>query len=77
MVSVTLPDGRKASIPALPLEIGGQRLTLRRDIPQVGEHTREIAAELGYDAATIDRLVVAGVLTTDNPGGAARTDAPV
>jgi crotonobetainyl-CoA:carnitine CoA-transferase CaiB-like acyl-CoA transferase len=56
MVDVTLPDGRTLPVPALPLEMDGQRFGLRRDIARVGEHSAEIAAELGLSAAAIRDL---------------------
>ena len=37
-----------------------------RPAPGLGEHTREIIAELGFDEAAIDGLVARGVLETDN-----------
>ena len=50
MVEVTLADGRLMPIPALPLEMNGERFGLRLDIPQAGEHSAAIAAELGCTA---------------------------
>ena len=50
LVEVTVPDGdragAKASLPALPVAIGGTRPTLFRDVPKAGEHTAEILEEL-------------------------------
>jgi crotonobetainyl-CoA:carnitine CoA-transferase CaiB-like acyl-CoA transferase len=46
MLDITLDDGRSAQVPALPLELSGSRLGLRRDIPSPGEHQAEILAEL-------------------------------
>ncbi len=51
LVPLTLADGRAVKLPALPLALDGERLTQRRDLPAVGEHTDEILAELGWDAA--------------------------
>ncbi len=62
MVEVTLSDGRKARVPALPLEWGEERFGLRLDIPAAGEHSRAIAAELGYAPAEIDALIAGGKL---------------
>ncbi|MCC7283871.1 MAG: CoA transferase [Acetobacteraceae bacterium] len=56
LVAVTLPDGREARLPALPIAFDGARLPRRRDLPSVGEHTDAILAELGYDRGRIDRL---------------------
>ena len=62
MVEVTLADGRLMPIPALPLEMNGERFGLRLDIPQAGEHSAAIAAELGCTADEIRALVEEGVL---------------
>ena len=40
-----------------------------RAAPGLGEHTREIVAELGLDEAAIDDLIARGVLETDPPPG--------
>ena len=47
LVPVTLPDGRETWLPALPLEMGGQRLGITRDPPAVGADTEAVLAELG------------------------------
>jgi crotonobetainyl-CoA:carnitine CoA-transferase CaiB-like acyl-CoA transferase len=62
MVDVTMADGRRTRVPALPLQFGDNRLGLRRDIPRLGEHSLEIARELGMDKAVIDTLISDGVL---------------
>ena len=62
MVELTLPDGRTMAIPALPLEVDGQRFGKRLDLPRAGEHSAAIAAELGCTADEIRTLVSEGVL---------------
>jgi crotonobetainyl-CoA:carnitine CoA-transferase CaiB-like acyl-CoA transferase len=56
LIPVTLPDGRKTKLPALPLSLDGARLGLRRDLPKVGEHTEEIARELGWSDERVSAL---------------------
>ena len=62
MTLITLPDGRTAKVPVLPLEIDGQRLGLYRDIPHPGEHSRELAAELGLPPGEIEALFADKIL---------------
>jgi crotonobetainyl-CoA:carnitine CoA-transferase CaiB-like acyl-CoA transferase len=62
LLPVTLADGRKTKLPNIPLSIDGERPSLRRDLPKVGEHDDEIARELGYSEAEIAALRGSGVL---------------
>jgi crotonobetainyl-CoA:carnitine CoA-transferase CaiB-like acyl-CoA transferase len=59
-----LLNGEKTKVPVLPIEMDGQRFGTRLDVPAVGEHTREVLAALGYDAATIDRMVADEIVAT-------------
>jgi crotonobetainyl-CoA:carnitine CoA-transferase CaiB-like acyl-CoA transferase len=68
MVEVTLADGRVMPIPALPLEMNGERFGVRLDIPQAGEHSADVARELGCDADEIRALVEEGVLGVPDEG---------
>jgi crotonobetainyl-CoA:carnitine CoA-transferase CaiB-like acyl-CoA transferase len=63
---LTLPDGRKVRVPGLPMSFDGARLPVRRDLPGVGAHGREILAELGYSAAEIEALAARGVIGGEN-----------
>ena len=52
LLPLTVTDGpragQKTRLPALPLEMGGERFGVHRDVPHAGEHTREILREAGY-----------------------------
>jgi len=64
LADITLLNGVKTHVPALPVEMDGRRFGTRLDLPQVGEHTRELLHELGYSPSQtqdlIDRNIVAG-----------------
>ncbi len=63
LAPITLPDGRETRTVLLPLTLGGERPGVRLSPPKLGEHSRELLAELGYGAAEMEAL---GAL----PGGA-------
>jgi crotonobetainyl-CoA:carnitine CoA-transferase CaiB-like acyl-CoA transferase len=46
MIDLTLPDGTRTRIPALPIELGGERPALRSDLPRPGQHNDEILGPL-------------------------------
>lgn len=45
LTPVTGPNGQKIDLPALPLEMDGRRFGTRLDVPDIGSHTNELAAE--------------------------------
>jgi len=49
-------NGKTIHVPALPIALGGRRLAKRTDPPRVGEHGRELLAELGCSPHEIERL---------------------
>jgi crotonobetainyl-CoA:carnitine CoA-transferase CaiB-like acyl-CoA transferase len=44
-------------IAAAPVQFDDEQLSIRRPGPALGEHTREVLAELGYTAAEVDALL--------------------
>jgi crotonobetainyl-CoA:carnitine CoA-transferase CaiB-like acyl-CoA transferase len=48
--------GKTIRVPALPLALDGKRLAKRADPPSIGEHSRELLAELGCSAQEIESL---------------------
>ena len=60
LAEITLPDGARAGETArstlFPFTMDGQRLGVRLQPPHQGEHTTELLAALGYDAAAIEAL---------------------
>lgn len=62
LTPVTLLNGRKAKVPNLPIEMDGQRFGTRLDLPRIGEHTRELLSQLGYDGKAIEDLIAQKVV---------------
>jgi crotonobetainyl-CoA:carnitine CoA-transferase CaiB-like acyl-CoA transferase len=60
LLDVSLPDGRKAAVPALPIAFGGERLGLRRDVPEVGADTAEVLARFGLSDVDVDEAIEPG-----------------
>ena len=63
MLEIAFPQGRRAKLPRLPLEIGDHDFGLRRQAPGLGEHTAEILGELGLAPSEIAALSNSGVVT--------------
>ena len=55
-------QGTRARLPKLPLDLGGRRMDVRRDLPRTGEHSREAAGESGCDHDVVDELLHDGVI---------------
>jgi crotonobetainyl-CoA:carnitine CoA-transferase CaiB-like acyl-CoA transferase len=45
-----------------PLAYDGDRTTWPAPPPELGEHTRDVLAEIGYDDDAVDALVAAGAI---------------
>jgi crotonobetainyl-CoA:carnitine CoA-transferase CaiB-like acyl-CoA transferase len=60
LADIRLPDGERAGEMAqttlFPITLGGERLGVRLHPPTLGEHTRELLAELGYAREQVDAL---------------------
>ena len=55
LAAITLPDGRTAGAPLMPITLGGERPGVRLNPPELGVHTHHLLAELGYT----DRQIMA------------------
>jgi crotonobetainyl-CoA:carnitine CoA-transferase CaiB-like acyl-CoA transferase len=62
LAPMTLPDGRETVVPLLPIKLGGERLGLRLNPPQLGEHTDALLQSLGYSAHEVAALHSDGVV---------------
>lgn len=62
MLDTLFPNGARAPLPGLPLEMGQHGFRIRRQPPRKGEHTCEILEEVGYSGAQIDQMLEQGVV---------------
>lgn len=60
--AVTLPDGTQTRLPALPVEMDGQRMGSPVALPESGADSRAILQALGIDAGELERLVASGIV---------------
>ena len=64
LLPLTLPNGLPAALPALPLELAGERPGVTKDLPRAGEHTAEVLEGVGYAAADVAKLEQRGSVST-------------
>jgi len=66
LLPLTVTDGPRAGektrLPALPLEMDGERFGVHRDVPRAGQHTRELLREAGYTDAELQDLLARKVI---------------
>lgn len=66
LLALTLTDGERAgehtALPALPVEMGGERFALRGDLPRQGQHSLDVLRAAGYAEADIAALERAGTI---------------
>jgi crotonobetainyl-CoA:carnitine CoA-transferase CaiB-like acyl-CoA transferase len=63
MLDIDFPNGARAKLPRLPLEMDDHDFGLRRQAPGLGEHSAEILAELGLAPSEIAALTERGIVT--------------
>ncbi|GAA1665217.1 CoA transferase [Mycolicibacterium murale] len=61
MIDVQMPDGATLAVPALPVDFDGDRPGKGGPVEQPGASTRQVAEQLGYPEATVERLVEVAV----------------
>ena len=62
VVDVPERDTGSREMVATPINFGDAPPQPRRVAPDIGEHSREVLASVGYDDATLDTLIAAGVV---------------
>ena len=68
---MVLHDGQFQTV-ASPLRVDGDRLAFRMRPPALGEHSRDVLAELGYGTDEIEALINDGVVGTHEAAGSRR-----
>ncbi len=59
LLEVDMPNGKTVKLPKFPLEYGEAIVEKRMDPPEIGEHTRVLLQEIGYQQDQIESLVAA------------------
>ena len=63
LLDLTLPhSGENTKLPAMPIDMGGRRMTVRHNLPKEGEGSRTALLNTGLTAAEIDQLISDGIL---------------
>lgn len=68
LLSMKLPEGQRVDLPALPMSIDGVRPGLTIDPPEIGAHSVEILARLGYSPGEITDFIRRGLIETSGSG---------
>ena len=57
LLDIDLPQGGQTKLPALPIQMMGNRFGVEHHVPKLGEHTSEVLKGLGFDDVLINQLV--------------------
>lgn len=68
-------SGRDLRVVGMPLRLDGQRVPVRSPPPRLGEHTRDILLELGYDEGQIGVWQSQGVVSPGTPRSSSESGA--
>jgi crotonobetainyl-CoA:carnitine CoA-transferase CaiB-like acyl-CoA transferase len=66
MVETHFQNGKRARLPALPLEMSHHNLGIRTQPPRKGEHTRAVLGEAGFSTSEIDGWISRGIVIADD-----------
>ena len=65
MMDISLGNGQRAPVPALPIEMKGKRFGLYHDVPRVGEDSAAILRDLGLSEDELTALCDEGIVHCD------------
>ena len=57
LLDIDLPQGGQTKLPAYQIQKKGYRFGVEHQVPKLGEHTREVLKELGFDDVVINQMV--------------------
>jgi crotonobetainyl-CoA:carnitine CoA-transferase CaiB-like acyl-CoA transferase len=63
MYETHFQNGKRAMLPALPLEMGNHTLGIRMQAPGKGEHSREVLSDAGFNAEQIEAWIGSGIVS--------------
>jgi len=64
LLEITLSNGEKTRLPALPVELNGKRPGCYHDIPTAGEDSLKVLADAGYSEEAIQTMVASGIINS-------------
>jgi len=64
LVNFTYESGNTTVMPCTPVQFGGNKAAPCEKAPQLGEHTKEVLAEIGYSAEQINELIVRKIVSS-------------
>ena len=67
LLEVETAEGKPIKIPATPVSSNAFSLGVSHQPPALGQHSREVLREAGYDEAEIEALIASGAVRPDGP----------
>jgi crotonobetainyl-CoA:carnitine CoA-transferase CaiB-like acyl-CoA transferase len=62
LADLVLENGDQVKVPMLPFEMNGRRFATRLNVPQLGSHSTELLADLGYAPGDVNALRARGII---------------
>ncbi|AUM70577.1 CaiB/BaiF CoA transferase family protein [Pseudomonas bijieensis] len=62
LAHLSLENGEEVKVPMLPFEMNGRRMDARLNVPQLGSHSEELLAEMGYGSGDIESMRGRGIV---------------
>ena len=63
LLNIDIPEGGSTKLPAMPIEMNDRRFGVHQQVPKVGEHSREVLKELGFDELEIESFYKKKILS--------------